>query len=623
MVVLSGPSFAIEVAQQLPTAILAASDDPRGHRAGPAGVSRPVLPALWQRRCDRRRDRRRRLKNIIAIAAGVVEGLGLGHNALAALITRGLAELTRLACAAGRPPRNARRPERPRRSRADVHRKPEPQSPRGIELARGRTLAEILAAMKMVAEGVNHDGRRARARRAVRRRAADRDTDGGSAQRADGRPHGDRCTDAAQAACGGRNGATRRRGDGVIDRRRFLAGGLGATLLASLPADLWAGTAQAPAPAAWDPGRVVHLLPTVSDTAMLIKASFTRPLTNATDAANRGAERSRARERHATAVLAVPCDRPGPGPPIHAFARGGGRHVVVRAVGPGDVSGRRRAARAVPGAVLQLCRRTRAPAARIPSFGDSPSPVASRAFVRAAGRRRQRRSRVLGSAGAHAVAGRLVPRRKPSGLPDDSTARRSCSATPTRRCSSSRRDRRSCRCTARTSDRRLCSSCRTITTTSTTTRRPTKSSRFRRRRSCCSWRARRSGCTTRSSCPMPAGRAACPGRRRGIGDCGVRELRDDSVRTPGGDQSLRRAAHRDAGRAERGVRRSGSRAVAARARGIDRRDASGSRAVESARLERRQMGRVVSGRARGEQEADHRRRRNPTGNPAGFGSTIA
>src|SRR6202011_1055256 len=41
------------------------------------------------------------MKNVIAIAAGVVEGLGLGHNALAALITRGLAEVTRLACAAG------------------------------------------------------------------------------------------------------------------------------------------------------------------------------------------------------------------------------------------------------------------------------------------------------------------------------------------------------------------------------------------------------------------------------------------------------------------------------------------------------------------------------------------
>ena len=47
------------------------------------------------------------MKNVIAIAAGVVEGLGLGHNALAALITRGLAEITRLGVRAGWTPRHA------------------------------------------------------------------------------------------------------------------------------------------------------------------------------------------------------------------------------------------------------------------------------------------------------------------------------------------------------------------------------------------------------------------------------------------------------------------------------------------------------------------------------------
>ena len=100
VVVLSGPSFALEVAQQLPTAVLAASLDagatefvqtefrgPSFRLYGSADVVGVEIGGA--------------LKNIIAIAAGVVEGLGLGHNALAALITRGLAEVTRLACAAG------------------------------------------------------------------------------------------------------------------------------------------------------------------------------------------------------------------------------------------------------------------------------------------------------------------------------------------------------------------------------------------------------------------------------------------------------------------------------------------------------------------------------------------
>ena len=95
------------------------------------------------------------LKNVIAIAAGVVEGLGLGHNALAALITRGLAEITRLACAAGGQPGDARRAERPRRSRADLHRHAQPQPPR-----RHRARARPAAARH---PGRHEDGRRRRA----------------------------------------------------------------------------------------------------------------------------------------------------------------------------------------------------------------------------------------------------------------------------------------------------------------------------------------------------------------------------------------------------------------------------------------------------------------------------
>src|SRR5207249_1007117 len=98
------------------------------------------------------------LKNIIAIAAGVVEGLGLGHNALAALITRGLAELTRLACAAG-----GRRETLAGLSglgdlvltcTGDLSRNRHV----GLELARGRSLTDILAGMKMIAEGVRTTG---------------------------------------------------------------------------------------------------------------------------------------------------------------------------------------------------------------------------------------------------------------------------------------------------------------------------------------------------------------------------------------------------------------------------------------------------------------------------------
>ncbi|MEO8681107.1 MAG: hypothetical protein ABI665_18805 [Vicinamibacterales bacterium] len=66
-----------------------------------------------------------------------------------------------------------------------------------------------------------------------------------------------------------------------VDRRRFLLGGFGATVLASMPADLFAEPSPPPPDVTWDQGQVRHLLPTVSDTAALIKVSFARPLTGA------------------------------------------------------------------------------------------------------------------------------------------------------------------------------------------------------------------------------------------------------------------------------------------------------------------------------------------------------
>src|SRR5690606_2509860 len=94
------------------------------------------------------------LKNVIAIAAGVVEGTGLGHNALAGLITRGLAEISRLAVAAG----GRRETLAGLSGLGDLVLTCTGALSRnrhvGIELGKGRRLDEVLGDMKMVAEGV-------------------------------------------------------------------------------------------------------------------------------------------------------------------------------------------------------------------------------------------------------------------------------------------------------------------------------------------------------------------------------------------------------------------------------------------------------------------------------------
>jgi glycerol-3-phosphate dehydrogenase (NAD(P)+) len=153
VVVLSGPSFALEVARQLPTAILAASDDPNAIELVQHEFRGPYF-RLYGSDDVIGVEIGAATKNIIAIAAGVVEGLGLGHNALAALITRGLAELTRLACAAG----GRRETLAGLSGLGDLVLTCTGSLSRnrhvGIELAKGRTLASILASMKMVAEGV-------------------------------------------------------------------------------------------------------------------------------------------------------------------------------------------------------------------------------------------------------------------------------------------------------------------------------------------------------------------------------------------------------------------------------------------------------------------------------------
>jgi glycerol-3-phosphate dehydrogenase (NAD(P)+) len=154
VVVLSGPSFAIEVARELPTAVLAASTDPDATGLVQAEF-RAASFRLYGSSDVIGVEIGGALKNVIAIAAGVVEGLGLGHNALAALITRGLAEITRLACAAG----GQRETTAGLSGLGDLVLTCTGTLSRnrhvGVELARGRRLPDILAGMKMIAEGVN------------------------------------------------------------------------------------------------------------------------------------------------------------------------------------------------------------------------------------------------------------------------------------------------------------------------------------------------------------------------------------------------------------------------------------------------------------------------------------
>lgn len=153
VVVLSGPSFALEVARECPTAVLAGSTTRRAAetiqeqfrgRAFRLYVSDDVAGI----------EMGGALKNVIAIAAGVVESLGLGHNALAALMTRGLAEISRLALAVG-----GRRDTLAGLSGlGDLVLTCTSTLSRnhyvGAELGKGKPLSEVLAGMRMVAEGV-------------------------------------------------------------------------------------------------------------------------------------------------------------------------------------------------------------------------------------------------------------------------------------------------------------------------------------------------------------------------------------------------------------------------------------------------------------------------------------
>ncbi len=151
--ILSGPTFAREIAGGEPAAVVIASTDGQLAADIQASFSGPTL-RLYRNTDPIGVELGAALKNVIAIAAGVCRGLGLGSNAQAALITRGLAEITRLAVAMGGQPATlaglAGLGDLVLTCTGELSR----NRSVGIELAKGRELADIIGPMKMIAEGV-------------------------------------------------------------------------------------------------------------------------------------------------------------------------------------------------------------------------------------------------------------------------------------------------------------------------------------------------------------------------------------------------------------------------------------------------------------------------------------
>ncbi len=153
--VLSGPSFAREVGLGLPTAVSVASRWERVAQKVQAAFSTPTF-RVYTSLDVMGVELGGALKNVIAIAAGIAEGLGLGSNSRAALITRGLSEISRLAVKKGANPLTLAGLS----GMGDLVLTCTGQLSRnravGIELGKGRKLADILAGMNMVAEGVKN-----------------------------------------------------------------------------------------------------------------------------------------------------------------------------------------------------------------------------------------------------------------------------------------------------------------------------------------------------------------------------------------------------------------------------------------------------------------------------------
>jgi glycerol-3-phosphate dehydrogenase (NAD(P)+) len=153
VVAFSGPSFAMEVAAQQPTAVVAASQSAAAAALLQLAASAPAF-RVYTTDDVVGVELGGALKNVMAVATGILDGLGLGFNPRAALITRGLAEMTRLGVALGAHPETfaglAGLGDLVLTCTGALSR----NRAVGVAIGQGRTLAEALAGKDSVAEGV-------------------------------------------------------------------------------------------------------------------------------------------------------------------------------------------------------------------------------------------------------------------------------------------------------------------------------------------------------------------------------------------------------------------------------------------------------------------------------------
>lgn len=149
---LSGPTFALEVARGIPTAIVAASDDPATAGAVQQLFHRPAF-RVYTSTDLRGVELGGALKNVIAISAGVCDGLGFGDNSKAALITRAMAEIRRLGVACGAQAETFTGLSGLGDLTVTCFSKLSRNRGFGERLGKGEKLADVLADMVSVAEG--------------------------------------------------------------------------------------------------------------------------------------------------------------------------------------------------------------------------------------------------------------------------------------------------------------------------------------------------------------------------------------------------------------------------------------------------------------------------------------